>query len=77
MKSGTKDQAEHKFLRIKGTLTEIAGELPIIQSWKLKLVSFPSPPSCTSLQRIPQYIEVPPNIEAKRIISYPSAVLSY
>ena len=26
---------------------------------------------------IPQYIEVPPNIEAKRIISYCSAVLSY
>jgi hypothetical protein len=29
-----------------------------------------------SPQRIPQYIEVPPNIEAKRIISYFSAVLS-
>jgi hypothetical protein len=26
---------------------------------------------------IPQYIEVPPNIEAKRIISYFSAILSY
>ncbi len=32
---------------------------------------FPSP------QSIPQHIEVPPNIEAKRIISYFSAVLSY
>jgi uncharacterized BrkB/YihY/UPF0761 family membrane protein len=30
-----------------------------------------------SPQRIPQYVEVPPNIEAKRIISYFSAVLSY
>ena len=30
-----------------------------------------------SPQRIPQYIEVPPNIEAKRTISYFSAVLSY
>ena len=30
-----------------------------------------------SLQRIPQYVEVPPNIEAKRIISYFSNVLSY
>jgi hypothetical protein len=30
-----------------------------------------------SLQSIPQYIEVPPNIEAKRIISYFSAVPSY
>src|SRR4030042_6913410 len=28
-------------------------------------------------QSIPQYIEVPPNIEAKRIISYFYAVLSY
>ena len=28
-------------------------------------------------QSIPQYIEVPPNIEAKRITSYFSAVLSY
>ena len=31
----------------------------------------------TLLQSIPQYVEVPPNIEAKRIISYFSAVLSY
>jgi hypothetical protein len=31
----------------------------------------------TSLQSIPQYVEVPPNIEAKRIISYFYAVLSY
>ena len=31
----------------------------------------------TSLQRFPQYVEAPPNIEAKRIISYVSAVLSY
>jgi hypothetical protein len=30
-----------------------------------------------SPQSIPQYVEVPPNIEAKRIISYFSAVLSY
>jgi hypothetical protein len=30
-----------------------------------------------SPQRIPQYVEVPPNIEAKRIISYFCAVLSY
>ena len=30
-----------------------------------------------SPQRIPQYIKVPPNIEAKRIISYFSDVLSY
>jgi hypothetical protein len=29
-----------------------------------------------SLQSIPQYVEVPPNIEAKRIISYFFAVLS-
>jgi len=31
----------------------------------------------TSFQSIPQYVEVPLNIEAKRIISYFSAVLSY
>jgi hypothetical protein len=30
-----------------------------------------------SLLSIPQHVEVPPNIEAKRIISYFSAVLSY
>ena len=30
-----------------------------------------------SFQNIPQYVEVPPNIEAKQIISYLSAVLSY
>jgi hypothetical protein len=30
-----------------------------------------------SPQSIPQYIEVPPNMKAKRIISYFSAVLSY
>jgi len=30
-----------------------------------------------SIQSIPQHTEVPPNIEAKRIISYFSAVLSY
>jgi hypothetical protein len=30
-----------------------------------------------SPQRIPQYIEVPPNVEAKRIIPYFSAVLFY
>ena len=30
-----------------------------------------------SLQHIPQYIEVPPNIEAKQIVSYFSTVLSY
>jgi len=30
-----------------------------------------------SPQRIPQYIEVPPNIEARRSFSYFSAVLSY
>ena len=30
-----------------------------------------------SLQRIPQYVEVLPNIEANQIISYFSAVLSY
>ena len=28
-------------------------------------------------KRIPQYVEVPPNIEAKRLGSYFSAVLSY
>jgi hypothetical protein len=28
-----------------------------------------------SLQRIPQYIEVPPNIEAKKIVSYFPTVL--
>jgi hypothetical protein len=28
-------------------------------------------------ERVPQYVEVPPNIKAKRIISYFSAVLSY
>jgi hypothetical protein len=32
---------------------------------------------CLPLQGIPRYDEVPPNIEAKRIISYFSAVLSY
>ena len=31
----------------------------------------------TFLQLIPQYTDVPPNIEAKRIISYFSAVLCY
>ena len=30
----------------------------------------------SALQSIPQYVEVPPNIEAKRIISYFSAVPS-
>jgi len=30
-----------------------------------------------SPQHIPQYIEVPPNIEAKQIVSYFSTVLSY
>ena len=29
--------------------------------------------NATSLQSSPQYVEVPPNIEAKRIISYLSA----
>jgi hypothetical protein len=33
--------------------------------------------NATSLQSSPQYVEVPPNIEAKRIISYLSALLSY
>jgi hypothetical protein len=33
------------------------------------LLPFPQP--------IPQYIEVPPNIEGKRIISYFSPILSY
>jgi hypothetical protein len=32
--------------------------------------------NATSLQSSPQYVEVPPNIEAKRIISYFSAVPS-
>jgi hypothetical protein len=31
----------------------------------------------TSLQRIPQYIEVPQNVEAKLIISYFFAIFSY
>jgi hypothetical protein len=31
----------------------------------------------TSLQSIPQYAEVPPNIEAKQIISYFSVTLSH
>ena len=31
----------------------------------------------TSFQSIPQYIEVPPNIEAKQIVSYFSTVLFY
>ncbi len=31
----------------------------------------------TSLQSIPQYIEVPPNIEVKQIVSYFSTVLFY
>jgi hypothetical protein len=35
------------------------------------------PGGCPPPQRIPQYIEVPPNIKARRIISYFSAVLSY
>ena len=30
-----------------------------------------------SLQSIPQYVEVPPHIEAKRIVPYFPAVLSY
>jgi len=30
-----------------------------------------------TFQIIPQYVEVPPNSEAKRLISYFSAVLSY
>jgi hypothetical protein len=31
----------------------------------------------TSLQSIPQYVEVPPNIEANQIVSYFSAILFY
>ena len=31
----------------------------------------------TSLQSIPQYVEVPPNSEAKQIVPHFSAVLSY
>jgi hypothetical protein len=34
-------------------------------------------PSSTFLKIIPQYVEVPPNLEAKRIISYFSAVIYY
>jgi hypothetical protein len=34
-------------------------------------------PLLPSPQRIPQYVEVPPNIEARRIILYFSDVLSY
>jgi len=32
--------------------------------------------NAASLQSIPQYVEVPPNIEAKQISSYFSALLS-
>jgi len=42
----------------------------ILQAVRKKEDNGRNHPLLLSLQRIPQYVEVPPNVEAKRIISY-------
>jgi hypothetical protein len=57
---------EHRPMVSGGTIIErlaYAAVIPVRERWIF-------------FQSIPQYVEAPPNIEAKRIISYFSAVLS-
>jgi len=59
------------------TFQERKEDIPVMVQAFIERYSRKLGKQITSLKSIPQHVEVPPDMEAKRISSYFSAVLSY